>query len=116
MKRRRAIQALLGGPALAAVPLPAPAAPPQPPPQSSSEIPKLATVATDAAADPHVTFFSPPQLAAMRKLADMLVPSADGRPSASQANVPEFLDFLIGQSPAERQKLYREGLDRLQAD
>lgn len=28
-------------------------------------------------------------------------------------NVPEFLDFLIGVSPADRQQLYRNGLDAL---
>jgi hypothetical protein len=116
MKRRRAIQALLGGPALAAVPLPAPAAPPQTPPQSSNEIPKLATVATDAAADPQVRFFSQGQFNALRKLADAIVPAGEGRPSASQANVAEFLDFLIAQSPADRQKLYRDGLDKLQVE
>ena len=36
-------------------------------------------------------------------------------PGALEAEAPEFLDFLIGQSPAERQQIYRTGLDILNA-
>ena len=44
------------------------------------------------------------------------MPATGGRPGASQARAGEFLDFLISQLPAERQKLYRQGLDRLQSE
>jgi hypothetical protein len=60
-------------------------------------------------------FFSKPQLEALSKLSDAIVPAIGDRPSASQAGVPEFLDFLVSQSPEDVQELYRGGLDRLAA-
>ena len=41
---------------------------------------------------------------------------ADKFIKAGEAKAAEFLDFLLSQSPADRQALYRAGLDRLQAD
>jgi len=38
-----------------------------------------------------------------------------GNPGAIECGAPEFLDFLIGASPADRQRLYRNGLDMLNA-
>jgi hypothetical protein len=105
MKRRQAIQALLGAPALAAIPLPAVA----------QEMPKLATSTADAVGEPSTHYFSSPEMAALRRLGDLLVPAGAGRPGASDAKAAEFLDFLIGQSPADRQSLYRSGLDQLQS-
>ena len=43
------------------------------------------------------------------------MPAYDGRPGALEAEAPEFLDFLLGQSPADVQSVYREGLRRLGA-
>jgi hypothetical protein len=37
----------------------------------------------------------------------------DGTPGALEAKAPEFLDFLLSQSAADRQQLYRNGLDGL---
>ncbi len=62
---------------------------------------------------PH--FFTPQQFAALRKLSDILMPAANGAPGALDAKAPEFLDFLIGHSPADRQNTYRAGLDALNA-
>jgi hypothetical protein len=45
-----------------------------------------------------------------------VVPSVDDAPGALEARVPEFLDFLIGASPADRVELYKNGLDRLNAE
>ena len=39
----------------------------------------------------------------------------NGAPGALDAKAPEFLDFLLSQSPADRQQLYRIGLDGLNA-
>jgi hypothetical protein len=117
MKRRQALQALLGAPAIAA--LPSPAAAQTPPAQTgrpAGQIENLETVPGDAVASGVTNYFSPPQLGALRKLGDLLMPGGENRPSASQAEAPEFLDFLISQSPPDRQTLYREGLDRLQAE
>jgi hypothetical protein len=103
MRRRRVLQSLAALPALTALQ------------GQQSEAPKLATAAADAVADGLHRYFSPSQYAALQKLGDLLVPAAAGRPNASQAHDAEFLDFLISQSPADRQSLYRDGLDRLQS-
>jgi hypothetical protein len=99
MRRRRVLQSLIALPALRA-----------------QQAEKLATAATDAVGDGAHRFFSTPQYAALQKLGELLAPAGAARPSASQAHDAEFLDFLIAQSPPDRQALYRGGLDRLQAD
>lgn len=42
-----------------------------------------------------------------------MAPATPGVPGAIEAEAAEFLDFLIGESPADRQALYRVGLDEL---
>jgi hypothetical protein len=111
MKRRHAIQALLGTPVLTAIPVPAPAAP-----QAPSEAPKLDTVSGDSVGEPVRKFFTVPQFAALIRLGDLLVPPGENRPGALQAKAPEFLDFLLSQSSHSRQVLYSNGLDRLQLE
>jgi hypothetical protein len=69
--------------------------------------------APDAVAKPVPRFFSPPQLAALRRLSDLIMPAIAGTPGALAAGAPEFLDFLIGASPLPRRALYRSGLDAL---
>jgi hypothetical protein len=108
MKRRQAIQALLGTPAIAAIPLAAQA--------QAQEIPKLTTATPDAVGEPAARFFTGPQMAALTRLGDLVVPAGAGRAGAREAGAAAFLDFLLSQSPAPRQTLYRSGLDRLQAE
>lgn len=112
VKRRHVLQALLGTPAIAAIPLPAPAQAQT----QAQEIPKLTTSTPDAVGDPAPHYFSAPQMAALRRLADLVVPPASDRPGARDAKAPEFLDFLLSQSPPARQSLYRNGLDHLQGE
>lgn len=83
---------------------------------ASSELPKLTETAPEAVADGVRSFFTPEQLATLRRLADLLVPAFNGRPSAADCGAVEFLDFLLKASPAPRQTLYRNGLDRLHAE
>ena len=83
---------------------------------ASEEFPKLAIASMEEGAAGVVTFFTPGQLDALRKLGDLIVPAVNGRPAASEAGVAEFLDFLLRQSPAPVQSLYRDGLDRLMRD
>lgn len=64
-------------------------------------------------ATPVARFFSPPQLAALRRLSDIICPTIGGTPGALAAGAPEFLDFLIGESPLPRRAFYRSGLDAL---
>jgi hypothetical protein len=80
------------------------------------ESPKVETAVPDANADPVARFFTREQLAALSRLAEILEPSEPQTPGAREAHAAEFLDFLIGQSPAPRQMLYRTGLDRLNSE
>ena len=58
-------------------------------------------------------FFSATQLAALKRLSDLLMPRTASTPGAIDAQVPEFLDFWIGKSPTGQQKIYTAGLDAL---
>jgi len=111
MKRRRFLQTIAAAPAapavLAAQQTARPAAPAAPK--------ALATAHPDEVAEPTPRFFTHVQFDALKKLSDVLVPASDGNPGALDAEVPQFIDFLIGQSPADRQHLYRSGLDLLNA-
>jgi Gluconate 2-dehydrogenase subunit 3 len=110
MKRRRFIQALAAAPAapalLAQQAAPAPAVVPEPAP--------LDFAGPDEGADPVLRYFSPRQFATLRRVCDLLVPSAPGSAGALDAHVPEFMDFLIGDSPRDRQQLWLSGLDALE--
>jgi Gluconate 2-dehydrogenase subunit 3 len=105
MKRRRFFQTLA-----AAGTIPTLAGQPQ---QAQTGLPKLETTIADSAADTLPHFFTAQQFAALRKLCDVLQPPINGTPGALDAKAPEFLDFLIGESPADRQQLYRQGLNAL---
>lgn len=97
--------------------------PPNPPPPPAAPVPWTLglnpstplpqTVVADDVADGEPHFFSADQSAALTRLCALLMPSGGERPGALQAEVPDFLDFLIGRSPAERQTTYTGGLDWL---
>ncbi|HEX4950483.1 MAG TPA: gluconate 2-dehydrogenase subunit 3 family protein [Blastocatellia bacterium] len=112
MKRRRFIQTAAAAPAIA-IPATAPAA--QPAAQRpQAEAPKFELSPLDAVGETTTRFFSAIQLATLRRLSDILMPAMNGMPGALEAGAPEFLDFLIGASAADRKQLYKNGLDTLQ--
>ncbi len=78
--------------------------------------PPITSAVPDAVAETETHFFTGSQLAALRKLSETLMPPFNGYPGAVEAGTPEFLDFLVGVSPADRQQIYQSGLDRLNAD
>jgi hypothetical protein len=111
MKRRRFLQGLAiapAAPSLVAQQAAIQAAPARPGADSP-----LRYGISDDAAEPVLRFFSVPQFSAMRKLSDLLMPPVNGAPGAQDAEAAEFLDFLLSQSSADRQQLYRGGLDGL---
>jgi hypothetical protein len=116
MKRRRFIQTLAAAPAIAAPaslePLAQSPAGAQRPPE---EAPKLEFASLDAAAETTPRFFNAQQFAALRKLSGILLPPLNGMPGALDVGAPEFLDFLISKSPADRKQLYTAGLNALNA-
>ncbi len=121
MRRRRVVQTLALAPAapalLAQQVAPAPAAAPPGRAGGAPAAPeiKLDVTSPDAVAEPDQRFFNASQFAALRRLSDLLMPAMRGNPGALDTAAPEFLDFLIGVSPADRQQLYRNGLDTLNA-
>jgi hypothetical protein len=120
MKRRRFVQSLLAAPAIAPLatgqtqrPAAQPNTPARQVPQQPQEIGQLAVTQPDLIAETGQRFFTADQFGALQKLAAVLMPPLKGKPGALDAHAPEFLDFLIGVSPADRQSLYRNGLDAL---
>jgi hypothetical protein len=134
MKRRGFVKTLVALPAASelaaqqAQQQQAPAQTPVPPPGGGrgagagggrfgqGNIPKFEVTQTEAVGEPTQRFFSSAQFGALRKLSETLVPPMRGLPGALECGAPEFLDFLIGASPAERQTSYKRGLDTLNAN
>lgn len=77
-------------------------------------VPNLTLLSPDAVGSGILRFFSEQEFAVFRRLADTLMPAAEGEPGAIDAKAPEFLDFLLSESPAEIQTLYRSGVRELQ--
>lgn len=78
--------------------------------------PNIPVSGPDVVAATEVRYFTPARYATLVAFSKVMVPGGNGYPGAVQASAPEFLDFLIGGSPAERQAMYNKGLDRLHAD
>ena len=130
MKRRNFVRSLLITPAvpvaLAAGQAATNTAPAQqPPPQPNTparqvsrppaEVPQLEVTAVDLAGQPAPGYFTAVQFSTLQKLGALLLPPLKNNPGALDAQAPEFLDFLIGASPADRQNLYLSGLDAIEA-
>lgn len=78
--------------------------------------PNIPVSAPDSVADTEVRYFTAVRYATLVHLCEMMMPPNNGSPGAVDAGAPEFLDFLLGSSPSDRQAMYNEGLDRLNAD
>lgn len=73
----------------------------------------LVLTRADAVADALPEFLSAQQLATLTRLSDLLMPRVGELPGAIDAGAPEFLDFLMSESPNEDQAVYTAGLDAL---
>jgi hypothetical protein len=113
MKRRSLLHSVAAAPVLAALPVPAQA---QEPARPASDSIQLDSSSPDQVGRPVPRFLSTEQFRALEKLGALLVPRVGDRPGSRESGVPEFLDFLLSESGAERQTLYRSGLDRLNAE
>jgi hypothetical protein len=76
----------------------------------------MTPLAADSIAETKANFFSDRQFAALQRLSELMAPAYRGYPGAIEAGAPKFLDFLIGVSPPDRQRMYQSGLDRLNAE
>ncbi len=82
----------------------------------NSHTPLPATEPADLVAIADLKFFSPAQMRTLQRLSRVLMPALNGKPGAIEAKTPEFLDFLISDAPADRQKFYAGGLDWLDSE
>jgi hypothetical protein len=78
--------------------------------------PNIPTTLPDTVATTDAQYFTPARYAALVHLCEIMMPAGNGYPSALQADTPQFLDFHVGGSPTDRQTMYNDGLDRLNAD
>jgi hypothetical protein len=108
MKRRQFMTMLAAFPAVSSVLIPREVRG-----LGAQEIAELVFSSPDVGANTTLEFFSDEQFGALSRVSDLLMPPMNGRPGALDARVPEFLDFLIGASPDDRQHVYREGVDGL---
>jgi gluconate 2-dehydrogenase subunit 3-like protein len=113
MKRRSLLRAAAALPAAGFLRAQQPVIPPQPSAPAVEEIPVIEATIPEMAATTLASFFSPEQFSALRRLSALIAPAMNGVPGAIEVEAAEFLDFLIGESPADRQALYRTGLDEL---
>lgn len=76
----------------------------------------METLVPDVVAQTEAHFFTEAQAQTLRRLSALVMPPLKERPGALDAGAPEFLDFLIGASPRDRQQMYQSGLERLDAE
>ncbi|WP_109488758.1 gluconate 2-dehydrogenase subunit 3 family protein [Occallatibacter savannae] len=123
MRRRDFVRAVLAVGAAPKLLLGQQAAAPPPPPapvpwllglNAKTPMPQVAAAEEVAAAQ--LRFFSTQQMATLARLSDVLMPPVGEKPGALQARTPMFLDFLIGSSSGDRQKLYSSGLEWLNGE
>ena len=78
--------------------------------------PNIPVTLPDVVASTDTHYFTAVRYATLVHLCEILMPGGEGYPTALQADTPQFLDFHVGGSPADRQAMYNDGLDRLNAD
>jgi hypothetical protein len=75
-----------------------------------------ATAVAEGIAEAKLSFFTAPQMESFKRLSDLLMPPMGGKPGAVEAETPQFLDMLIGQSSEARKKIYSGGLEWLETE
>ena len=111
VERRRFMQALAAASALPAAA--AAQSPASSDPTAPEEATPVITTLHDVGGLTVPSYFGERQLATLRRLSDLFMPAMDGQPGALDAEVPQFLDFYVGQSPETRRNVYAAGLDTL---
>lgn len=82
-------------------------------PAAASQGTVLDTVGSDVVAALTPRYLSRVQFATLRRLADLLFPAMPPNPGALEAQTPQFIDNYLAVCAADRQRLYRDGLDDL---
>jgi hypothetical protein len=61
-------------------------------------------------------FFTPREWDTVRVLVDLIIPADDKSGSATEAQVPEFMDFMLNVGSEARQRTFRDGLAWLDSE
>lgn len=64
-------------------------------------------------------FFNPDQIALIATISDLIIPTDEHSPGAIAAEVPQFIDFMISESPDKAKKDWTDGLaavDKMSSD
>lgn len=61
-------------------------------------------------------FFTPGEWQTVRMLVDLIIPADEKSGSATDAKVPEFMDFMLNEASESRQQRFRDGLVWLDAE
>ncbi|HEX2165959.1 MAG TPA: gluconate 2-dehydrogenase subunit 3 family protein [Longimicrobiales bacterium] len=61
-------------------------------------------------------FFTPAEWRTVSVLADMVIPADEKSGSATDAQVPEFMDFMLNETSDSRQQQFRDGLGWLDSE
>ncbi len=73
--------------------------------------PKTATAAAAATAKAQAPkFFTAQELATVATISDLIIPTDEHSPGARAAEVHNFIDLMVSESPAEAKTLWRDGL------
>ncbi len=67
------------------------------------------------AGKPAAPFFDAAQRATLDRLSDIIIPSDEQSPGAHAAGVVRYLDLLAVHAPAERQQLWRRGIEAVES-
>lgn len=103
LSRRDALKLAAGVGAAAMIPLV--------PAEVAEAVQRVATSGKPAAPG----FFTAAQHRTVDALTEVLIPADDRSPGARAARVADYLDFILGESPAEAQQAWRDGLAALDA-
>jgi hypothetical protein len=71
---------------------------------------QAAARATEKKAPYKAKFFKADQMALIATVSELIIPTDEHSPGAIAAEVPEFIDLMISESPAETKKLWTDGL------
>ncbi len=55
-------------------------------------------------------FFTAAQMTMVATISELIIPTDDHSPGAIAAEVPQFIDLMVSESPEETKKLWRDGL------
>ena len=59
-------------------------------------------------------FFSAQEMATISAMSEIIIPTDDHSPGAIAAEVPQFIDLMVSESPAEAKSQWRSGLDAIE--